>query len=176
MMMWSRYATPFGNGAVVCRNDRIRCIVLPPVGGRMLEAMVREEEPEAREAVRPDAFVRKAVGELERYFAEGETPGDLLSLIEWPEVPAFTRRILEACAGIPRGEVTGYGELAERAGYAGSKYGRAVGNVMATNRLPLVIPCHRVVTSDLRLGNYGGGLAMKQLLLEREGALASVRL
>jgi methylated-DNA-[protein]-cysteine S-methyltransferase len=60
-----------------------------------------------------------------------------------------------------------YGGVAAMVGVAGGA--RAVGNVMAGNRFPLVIPCHRVIRSDGTLGGFGGGLAMKRALLEREG-------
>jgi methylated-DNA-[protein]-cysteine S-methyltransferase len=60
-----------------------------------------------------------------------------------------------------------YGELGRRAGVDDP---REVGVLMATNPLPLVVPCHRVVAAD-GLGGYGGGLRLKRLLLELEGAL-----
>jgi O-6-methylguanine DNA methyltransferase len=79
-------------------------------------------------------------------------------------LPAYTRRVLEVTALIPVGYVASYGGVAEAAG--GSA--RAVGNVMAANPFAPVVPCHRVVCSDLTLGGYGGGLKVKRALLERE--------
>ena len=79
-------------------------------------------------------------------------------------LPAYTRRVLEVTALIPVGYVASYGSVAKAAG--GSA--RAVGNVMAANPFAPVIPCHRVVCSDLTLGGYGGGLKVKRALLERE--------
>ena len=60
-----------------------------------------------------------------------------------------------------------YGGLAAAVGVPGGA--RAVGNVMAGNPFPLVIPCHRVIRSDGSLGGFGGGLPMKRALLEMEG-------
>ena len=60
-----------------------------------------------------------------------------------------------------------YGGVATAVGVSGGA--RAGGNVMAGNFFPLVIPCHRVIRSDGSLGGFGGGLAMKRALLEREG-------
>jgi len=79
-------------------------------------------------------------------------------------LPAYTRRVLEVTALIPVGYVASYGGVAKAAG--GSA--RAVGNVMAANPFAPVVPCHRVVCSDLTLGGYGGGLKVKRELLERE--------
>jgi methylated-DNA-[protein]-cysteine S-methyltransferase len=75
--------------------------------------------------------------------------------------------VLAECARIRPGAVITYSELAARAGRPGAA--RAVGQVMATNRFPLLIPCHRVVGAGLRLHGYGGGLGMKAWLLGAEG-------
>ena len=60
-----------------------------------------------------------------------------------------------------------YGGLAARMGVPGGA--RAVGNAMAGNPFPLVVPCHRVIRGDGSLGGFGGGLKMKRALLEMEG-------
>lgn len=82
----------------------------------------------------------------------------------------FQLRVLEACIAIPRGETLTYGQLAIIAGAPGAA--RAVGSVMRKNKLPLVVPCHRVVASGGALGGYSGpeGTRRKLRLLEREGA------
>jgi methylated-DNA-[protein]-cysteine S-methyltransferase len=79
-------------------------------------------------------------------------------------LPAYTRRVLEVTELIPVGYAASYGSVSKAAG--GSA--RAVGNVMAANPFAPVVPCHRVVCSDLTLGGYGGGLKVKREILERE--------
>jgi len=84
----------------------------------------------------------------------------------------FLRKTYELTMRIPKGKVTTYGRLAQSAGSRGLS--RAVGNAMANNPLPLIVPCHRVVPSTLRVGNYGGagstaGSRTKRALLIREG-------
>ena len=69
---------------------------------------------------------------------------------------------------IPSGETRSYGWIAEKVGHP--RAARAVGRVTATNPLPLVVPCHRVVGSNGSLTGYGGGLRMKEALLRAEGA------
>lgn len=80
---------------------------------------------------------------------------------------AFQRRVLEVVSGIPRGEVRPYVWVAREAGNPNAS--RAVGNVMASNPVPLLIPCHRVVKNDGRTGNYAFGAREKVDLLEYEG-------
>ena len=79
----------------------------------------------------------------------------------------FTRRVYEVVRSIPAGETLTYAEVARGAGHPGAA--RAVGSVMANNRHPLFIPCHRVVASG-GLGGFSGpgGLAQKRQLLALE--------
>lgn len=82
----------------------------------------------------------------------------------------FTARVLDQCRRIPLGETISYRELATRAG--SPLAARAVGQAMSHNRVPLIIPCHRVVASGGSLGGYSAprGLAMKRELLALEAA------
>ena len=79
----------------------------------------------------------------------------------------FQRRVLSQVMGIPKGKVSTYRRLAEKSG--ASRGARAVGNALAMNPYPLIIPCHRVIRSDGSLGGFGGGLEMKKELLLMEG-------
>jgi len=81
----------------------------------------------------------------------------------------FQRRVWEATRAIPRGETRTYGQLAREVGTPGAA--RSVGQALARNPWPIVVPCHRVVGRDGRLIGFGGGLRMKRRLLEMEGAL-----
>ena len=82
----------------------------------------------------------------------------------------FSRRVIRVCREIAHGQTASYGELAARSGYLGAA--RAVGNCMASNRIALVIPCHRVVRADGSPGRFSaaGGSAMKGRLLALEKA------
>jgi O-6-methylguanine DNA methyltransferase len=78
----------------------------------------------------------------------------------------FQLKALKKIATIPYGEVRTYGQIAKALG--SPKASRAVGNANARNRLPIVIPCHRVIAAN-GLGGYGGGLSLKRHLLTSEG-------
>jgi methylated-DNA-[protein]-cysteine S-methyltransferase len=108
---------------------------------------------------------RKVAQYLSDYFS-GQSRSFSLPL-DLGRVTPFQRSVLLSCVRIPYGEIVTYAELAQKAGKP--RAARAVGTIMASNRIPIVIPCHRVVGSDLRLHGYRGGLDMKRKLLELEG-------
>lgn len=78
------------------------------------------------------------------------------------------RRVLAALLAVPAGRTITYGALAARAGAPGAS--RAAARVMSTNRVPLVLPCHRVVPAGGGIGRYGWGADVKAALLASEGA------
>lgn len=103
-------------------------------------------------------------------FAAGE-PMDFSDVtLDGPKLSPFQAKVVRACRAIGFGKTLSYGELAERAG--SPRAARAVGTVMKSNRTPLIVPCHRVVASQGKLGGYSaaGGLCTKERLLELEQA------
>jgi methylated-DNA-[protein]-cysteine S-methyltransferase len=84
--------------------------------------------------------------------------------LDMSRVPRTIRRVLEVMSLIPTGYVTTYGALAKVVGTGP----RVAGHACATNPFPPIIPCHRVVASDLSLGGYGGGLKLKWKILQKE--------
>ena len=105
---------------------------------------------------------------LKDYFKGRDTDFSKLKVDLSARTPFF-RDICRAARLIPYGEIRTYGELAEMAGRKGAA--RAAGRVMATNSIPVIIPCHRVVSSDGSLTGYSasGGLDTKLRLLKMEG-------
>ena len=91
--------------------------------------------------------------------------------LDWSFLTPFQAQVLQATYAIPYGEVRTYGELAVQVGRP--RAARAVGRAQATNPMPIVIPCHRVVGTDGKLHGYGGrgGLKTKQWLLDMESRL-----
>ena len=79
----------------------------------------------------------------------------------------FQCTVWKALTEIPFGEIRSYAEIAKAVGKP--KAVRAVGTANGANRIPIIIPCHRVLTSSGELGGYGGGLSVKRALLAREG-------
>ena len=86
---------------------------------------------------------------------------------------AFTQAVLKEAAKIPYGQVRTYQWLAARLGKP--KAGRAVGNALARNPLPIIIPCHRVVRADGSIGRFALGSGWKKRLLELEESFAKTK-
>ena len=117
----------------------------------------------------PPSSLYHALRQLREYLAGERRNFDLP--LDLDECTPFQSRVLAACREIPYGQMLTYGELALMAGAAASA-SRAVGMIMASNPLPLVIPCHRVVGKDGKLHGYAapGGVESKAWLLQMEGA------
>jgi methylated-DNA-[protein]-cysteine S-methyltransferase len=109
------------------------------------------------------------VAALLRSYAAGEDVSLDDYPVDLPECSEMQRAIWLALREIPRGETRSYGWLARHVGHGDAP--RAIGAAVGANPIPLWLPCHRVVASDGSLHGFGGGLAMKQALLELEGAL-----
>jgi methylated-DNA-[protein]-cysteine S-methyltransferase len=149
--------TPYGPLTVVTSDIGVRTTAL--VADDALD-LIRDTD-----ASRDDEIARA----LDRWFTgRSRTAGVPIDLAG---VNGFRRVVLETLVReVGWGETVSYGELAEMAGRPGAA--RAVGTAMATNPLPFVIPCHRVVAAGGRIGGYGGGpeaIALKRSLLAREG-------
>jgi len=80
----------------------------------------------------------------------------------------FQKKVWIETMKIPYGETISYSDLARKIRRENSQ--RAVGNALASNPLPIIVPCHRVIASDGSLGGYSGGIKIKEFLLRLEGA------
>ena len=109
--------------------------------------------------------INKLAARIQR-FLEGEAVTFDIDLLGWEICSPFQKKVLLAEYGIPRGRVSTYGRIARHIGYGRAP--RAVGRALATNPFPIVIPCHRAVQADGRLGGFRGGIPMKRALLRLE--------
>jgi methylated-DNA-[protein]-cysteine S-methyltransferase len=114
----------------------------------------------------PRASLTQTRHQLDEYF-EGTRRGFDVPL-DWQLAHGFRREVLRATAEIPYGRTSSYRDVATRAGSPGAV--RAAGTALATNPLPIVVPCHRVLRTGGALGAYRGGAAAKAALLELEGS------
>ncbi len=112
----------------------------------------------------------ESVVALIQKFVSGNRTSLASLIIDDSWMTPFQKRVSESCRNIPWGETVTYGQVAALAGSPGAS--RAVGSVMAQNRFPLIVPCHRVVSSQ-GLGGFSAphGVDLKKRLLDNEGAL-----
>jgi O-6-methylguanine DNA methyltransferase len=140
-----------------------------PDGVRYLAPAASEEEFVRRYRERFGRFVSPARGseDLAQRVAAALSGERVEVPLDLSGATPFQRRVLETVKGIARGEVRPYVWVASEAGSPGAS--RAVGNVMANNPVPLLVPCHRVVRNDGRTGSYAFGAGEKVRLLRSEG-------
>jgi methylated-DNA-[protein]-cysteine S-methyltransferase len=125
--------------------------------------------PPARTADNDPHRLLEPIRRISDYF-EGQSV-EFPDRLEYDGSTPFRRRVWEATRRIPYGETRTYGEIAREAGSPGAA--RAVGHALGQNPLPIVVPCHRVIGSDGSLTGFGGGLEMKEKLLEMEAGRKS---
>jgi methylated-DNA-[protein]-cysteine S-methyltransferase len=130
----------------------------------LLNELARRVSPRVLEAAAP---LEEARRELDLYFTGKLTEFDLP--LDWQLSRDFRRRVLRQIARIPYGQTRTYTQMAKGAG--SERAVRAAGSACGSNPIPLVVPCHRVLRTSGALGGYGGGLPMKEGLLQLEGVL-----
>ena len=153
---------PAGWIGLVAGENGLRRATLKPTPHEVMEDLGGDVDG----AEHDEEFFGDIVASLLRY-----SEGDLSALdgieLDLTGTPPFFRAAWDACRRIPPGETRSYRWLAVEAGSPQAM--RAAGQAMARNRFSLIIPCHRVISSDGGLGGYGGGgLGVKARLLQME--------
>jgi len=165
---FTTFETALGTCGVVWRGERLVASSLPESSEAALVERFERNFPGVERAAPPPP-VRDAIVLLTRHLSGNieELAGIAIDLDGWPEA---RRRILEASRKIPAGRTLTYGELAARLGM--NNGARAVGQAMASNPLPPIVPCHRLLGADRKLHGFSayGGIATKRRLLALERA------
>lgn len=157
---FERHETPLGTIVVGATRDGLVRIGLPSEDeDAVLQQLAEHVAPRVLRASR-DSLVQTR-RELDEYFARRRRSFEIP--LDWRLTSGFRRAVLRATEQIPYGETASYREVATRAGSPNAV--RAAGTALATNPLPIVVPCHRVLRSDGELGQYRGGTAAKAQLL-----------
>jgi methylated-DNA-[protein]-cysteine S-methyltransferase len=168
-LAWATVGTPVGRLSVGCTQDGLSQIRW---GGPPVPAWAQHPAGAGREAA---AELRDAVvSQLAAYFAGKRRGFDLF--IDWSAMGPLQQEVLRTLfETVGYGETVSYGALARRVGpdsFGAAPPARAVGQIMGSNPIPVVVPCHRVVAAD-GLGGYSGGTGpeVKRWLLTLEGSL-----
>ena len=162
MMFFSRFESPYGIWAVMASEAGVRSVILPH------EGFSASDKAGKYSALTPSGLCEQVASMLTNYF-KGERQQFEIIPIDLDVAGSFTCRVLNLIRSIPYGSVKSYREVAILAGSPRSA--RAVGGAMAANPVPVIIPCHRVVSSRGCLTGYTapGGLELKKILLQMEG-------
>jgi methylated-DNA-[protein]-cysteine S-methyltransferase len=161
--------TPFGSVCVVWHvsNNLPRIVhVLLSKLGHSAEDQASELYPNAKTSSCAEI---DAIAVSIKAYLEGEDIKFSLNVVNLSQCSKFQQSVLRAEHAIPRGSVSTYGLIAAHVDVPGGA--RAVGNALAGNPFPLIVPCHRAIRSDLHLGGFQSGAGMKRALLEREGII-----
>jgi methylated-DNA-[protein]-cysteine S-methyltransferase len=156
-MYYSRYTAPFGELLLAGDEEGLKYIGFPEGKGHL------DPDPDWQNN---DEFFSKVRLQLTEYFAGSRKEFELKLA---PHGTRFQLEVMSALQRIPYGETMSYVELARAVGRP--RASRAVGAANGRNPLPIVVPCHRVIGADGSLTGFGGGLPIKQFLLEHEGVL-----
>lgn len=164
-MVISTCGTDCGWVGMAASPSGLLVVILPQPTEAAALRQLRDRCPQARFAA--EGELTEIGDRLRRYFAGQAVSFDDLTL-DMSQAAPFQQRVWEVTRAIPRGQTRTYGEIARQVGSPHAA--RAVGQAMAHNPWPVIVPCHRVLGSDGRLTGFGGGLEMKRRMLEMEGA------
>jgi methylated-DNA-[protein]-cysteine S-methyltransferase len=148
-------------------NSPVGRLRLVSDGASLIAIEFENQQNSIREGVeRVDAVLTACRDQLKEYFAGTRRRFDIPLA---PSGTAFQKSVWQALSGIPYGQLRSYRDIAEILNK--SRAVRAVGAANGRNRLPIVVPCHRVIGSDGSLTGFAGGLDAKRALLKLEGAI-----
>lgn len=164
------FDTPIGICGLTWSAAGICGLQLPEPTAAGTRARLKRRWPEARENAAP-AGVQRVIARIHTLLA-----GQAVDLSDVPldlaAVPDFHRRVYEIARTIPPGQTMTYGEIARRLG--APQESREVGQALGRNPIAIIVPCHRVLGADGKMGGFSatGGVATKRRILEIEGAAA----
>jgi methylated-DNA-[protein]-cysteine S-methyltransferase len=157
----------FGEVGIVWKvknNDEMITRIFLPESGKKTKYVIKNAHPDA--VFGSVSIINKICKKLEN-FLKGKPIEFSLNNIDLTQLYNFQKKVLLLERKIPYGWVSTYGRLAKKTGVP--RASRVVGQALARNPFPIIIPCHRVIKADGSLGGFQGGLKLKRKLLELEG-------
>ena len=155
MVQFAILKTELGNFGVLISESKLIKIILP---NKLESIPIKVANPKKYEP-----FMIDVLKQLSQYFNGSRKQFELdLKL----QISPFYQKVLNEVCKIPYGQTCSYKNIAEK--IKNPRAYRAVANANATNPIPIVIPCHRVIQSNGELGKYGGGKGLKHSLIEKE--------
>jgi methylated-DNA-[protein]-cysteine S-methyltransferase len=161
-MNYTIFKTKWGWFGLAGKENSVCRTILPENKAETVESQLIKEFPDAK--VEKNLF-KSLQKQIIDYFEGKNVDFNTDIEVYLNGIGNFSHNILAACRNIKSGQTITYADLAEKAGYP--KAGRAVGNTLAKNPIPLIIPCHRVIRAEGKLGGFSatGGTSLKKRLL-----------
>ncbi len=168
------FDTPIGPCAIAWSTNGIAGVQLPEGNKEASRSRLSRRWPNALETNVP-VNVQRAIERIQAMLgktAEGATDTLADVVLDLEGIPDFHRKVYDVARSIPPGHTMTYGEIAKRLGVPHES--REVGQAMGRNPVPIIVPCHRVLGADGKMGGFSapGGVATKRRMLEIEGAAA----
>lgn len=166
-LFYSTFSSPFDTFTIVWRevdsNLRIQRVFL---SDPQLKSKIKALESFEQISAGSSSQITSIGEKIQRFF-KGEKVEFDLELLDFNTCSEVQKKVLIAESEVPRGWVSTYKRIAEKIGKPNGA--RVVGNSLAKNPFPIIIPCHRAIKTNGELGGYQGGIEMKRKLLEMEG-------
>ena len=161
------FETAMGFCGLVWQKKFVRGVQLPEVTVAATRERLKDRFPMAIEH-KPTGQMQRVIGQLSAVLG-GQVVDLSAVLLDMTDVPPFHQRVYAVVKQIPYGKIQTYKQIAEKVGSPSAS--RAVGQAMARNPFPLIVPCHRVTAAGGKLGGFtaNGGVETKRYLLEKEG-------
>ena len=167
MFAYSLFMTHLGWMGVVGSEDGVKKIVLPQSSPDTVHRLMRKNDHGLQEGT---AYFSELCLRLKKYINGEQVKFE--DKIDLHKATPFQLQVWDATRSIPWGETRSYGWLAQQIGRP--QHSRAVGSALASNPVPLLIPCHRVVGKGGCLTGYRGGLTLKKYLISMEASTSPV--
>jgi methylated-DNA-[protein]-cysteine S-methyltransferase len=173
-VQFTLFDTAIGRAAIAWNERGLVAVQIPGADESRTRARIMRMFADARETA-PSPAVAEAIGQITRLI-RGEAVDLSGIVLDETGVAEFHRRVYAIARAIPPGRTLTYGEIADRLGDPSAA--RAVGQALGENPFPIVVPCHRVLAANGKLGGFSapGGTATKLKLLRIEGAEAAAQL
>jgi len=175
------FETPLGTCGIAWRapadsgpQEVVTAVQLPEATAQATEARIARKSG-SNQPVIPPKKIAKVIEKIRKHL-EGEVQDFRDVAVDLESATSFFRQVYEATREIPPGQTRTYGEIAKAAGQPGAA--QEVGQAMARNPVPIIVPCHRVWAAGGKLGGFSapGGPATKARLLALEGASVNLPL
>lgn len=170
MLEYSIFDTIIGPIGVVASPRGLKKVELRCPPSDLFKKKLEDEYKNEMRENNENTLLKKAHSQINKYLSRQLKKFDLPIDIS---VSPFVEKVLLIVSKIPYGKIASYREIAKKAN--SEKSARAVGRAMSANPLPIIIPCHRVITSEQTLGGYSAGLDIKAFLLSMEAKENTVK-